>query len=103
LERSKIIVTPTSEANLVQYKDWDQTHYEPYAEKDLSAYHNKYCIYWYRYNPKYNLEYIEPITEEEYNNNADLKTQYESYYDYTLNLNREYTFGQFLGPNWERV
>lgn len=52
-----------------------------YTKKDLSAYEKKYCIYWYRYNEGYSLEYD---TTEGANND-------------------EYLFGRFLGDNWERI
>lgn len=30
-----------------------KTNFKAYQEQDLSAYHNKYCIYWYRYEKGY--------------------------------------------------
>ncbi len=30
-----------------------KTNFKTYQEQDLSAYHNKYCIYWYRYEKGY--------------------------------------------------
>ena len=103
LECSQIVVTAADESNLSKYQNWTMGHYEPYAEKDLSHYDNKYCIYWYRYNPKFKLEYTEPLSESEFNSNTTLKNQYNDYQHYTLSINKEYKFGQFLGPNWERV
>jgi hypothetical protein len=38
------------------------TYFTPYSEKDLSSYHNKYCIYWYHYEKGYKLS----PTEEKY-------------------------------------
>jgi hypothetical protein len=71
------ILNETEELSLKNYETYTKEHYEPYGEKDLSSYHNKYCIYWYRYNEGYNL------TEE----------------DDEL----EFKYGQFLGKQWERV
>ena len=64
---------------LQSYKD--KTNYLPYAEKDLSQFDNKYCIYWYRYKKGYSLTYD---TAE----NAD---------------NTEYLYGNFVGNNWIRM
>ena len=62
---------------LSQFKNKSQSHFSPaYAEPDLSNYENKYCIYWYRYNPSYKIEDTESL---------------------------DYRFGQFLGDSWERV
>ncbi len=59
----------------------------PAYEKDESAfaeYANKYCVYLYRYVELPTLTYDETKTLDDPNNT-------------------EYTFGRFLGPNWERV
>lgn len=40
------------EENIEAYYEKDYI-YEPYVKEDLSSYHNKYCIYWYRYIPGY--------------------------------------------------
>lgn len=40
------------EENIEAYYEEDYI-YEPYVKEDLSSYHNKYCIYWYRYIPGY--------------------------------------------------
>ena len=58
-----------------------KSNFTPYGEKDLDSYHNKYCIYWYRYKKGYSLTYNSE-------DNAD---------------NDEYLFGNFAGPNWERM
>lgn len=58
-----------------------KSDFTPYGEKKLDSYHNKYCIYWYRYKKGYSLTY----------NNEDGAD------------NDEYLFGNFAGPNWERM
>lgn len=58
-----------------------KSNFTPYGEKDLDSYHNKYCIYWYRYKKGYSLTY-----NSEDNANND-----------------EYLFGNFAGSNWERM
>ena len=58
-----------------------KSNFTPYGEKDLDSYHNKYCIYWYRYKKGYSLTYNSE-------DNAD---------------NDEYLFGNFAGSNWERM
>ena len=50
-----------------------KTNFLPYGEKDLSAYDNKYCIYWYLYNSEY------------------------------LPTGDEATFGNFVEEGWERL
>lgn len=58
-----------------------KSNFTPYGEKNLDSYHNKYCIYWYRYKKGYSLTYN---SEDNANNN-------------------EYLFGNFAGSNWERM
>ena len=75
-------------------------------EEYFAEFANKYCIYWYRYNEKYNLEYIVPLTQTEWNNlPADQKkdANYNAYVTACNKNNDEYQFGRFLGANWERV
>ncbi len=84
-------------AHLKSYKN--KTDYIPYAETDLSDYDNKYCIYWYRYNQKYNLDYIVPREQGDNESNSD----YNNYLTECEINNREYKFAQFLGKYWERV
>ena len=77
-----------------------------YMKDDLSEFNNKYCIYWYRYNEGYKMQYIIPVSEEEWNTLADDKKQYSTYNEYLNaceNNNIEYQFGQFFDSNWERV
>lgn len=59
--------------SLKNYKN--KTSFVEYASADLSAYANKYAIYWYRYNEGY----IPDMDSD------------------------EYKFAHFLGANWERV
>lgn len=73
-------------------------------EKEFEKYANRYCIYWYRYNEKHNLQYIVILSEEEWN--VLEEKEHSSYIDYKAACeknNDEYEFGQFLGNNWERV
>ena len=62
------------------------TDYPPYEkpESAFAEYANKYCMYLYRYVDVPTLVYNE---EEEPDSENNI----------------EYTFGRFLGPNWERV
>ena len=46
---------------LMSYEDRRQSQYTLYQEPDLSSDNNKYCIYWYRYEP----DYVAPATEEQ--------------------------------------
>ena len=39
--------------DLLSYKEKTKEDYVIYGGKDLSAYNNKYCIYWYRYEKDY--------------------------------------------------
>ena len=41
--------------------------YVTYQAQDLSVYDNKYCIYWYRYERGYKLEYQEGQNNDEFN------------------------------------
>ena len=75
-------------------------------EEYFATFANKYCIYWYRYNEKYNLQYIIPLTNEEWNALSNEQKKHSSYDEYVTACNKnndEYQFGQFLGKNWERV
>ena len=75
-------------------------------EEYFAEFANRYCIYWYRYNEKYNLEYIVPLTQTEWNNlPADQKkdANYSAYVTACNKNNDEYQFGRFLGANWERI
>lgn len=95
--------TKTDIAWLKTYKTKIKNSYIPYAETDLSNYDNKYCIYWYRYNEFYDLKFITPLTEEEWNNSETSHADYADYLKECENNNREYQFANFLGNNWERV
>ena len=46
--------------DLLSYKEKTKEDYVIYGGKDLSAYNNKYCIYWYRYEK----DYEPPDTEQ---------------------------------------
>ena len=75
-------------------------------EEYFATFANRYCIYWYRYNEKYDLQYIIPLTSEEWNALSDEQKKHSSYAEYVAACNKnndEYQFGQFLGKNWERV
>ena len=61
---------------LQRYNDVNYKFYK-YKVTDFSPYHNKYCLYWYRYERGYKLDYI---------------TQ-----------NREYSYGNFVGDGWRRL
>ena len=50
-----------------------------YKQKDFSAYANKYCVYWYRYERGYKLEYKKDANNDEYN------------------------FGKFMTDGWRKV
>ena len=80
-----------------------KTDYAPYVKEDFSEYANRYCIYWYRYNEGYKLEYIPPMSESEWNNNKTEHSDYQAYLDYCENNNIEYKYRNFLGDNWERL
>ena len=91
---------------LIGYKDKTKDDMPSYVKDDLSEFNNKYCIYWYRYNEGYKMQYIVPISEEEWNVLSDDKKQYSTYDEYLnacKNNNIEYQFGQFFDSNWERV
>lgn len=77
--------------------------YTPYVKEDFSEYANRYCIYWYRYNEGYKLEYIPPMSENEWNTNPTEHSDYQTYLKYCENNNNEYKYGNFLGDNWERL
>lgn len=65
--------------DLISYEN--QTEFIEYIRKDFSEYNNKYCIYWYRYERGYKLEY-----------------------DATEGANNdEYEFGRFMTDNWRRL
>lgn len=91
---SKIIVTSTVRGITKDDFEWfeyyrDNTSAEDYPayeknEEAFAEYANKYCVYLYRYVELPTLEYNEDEGPDSDNNT-------------------EYTFGRFLGPNWERV
>ena len=47
----KTVLDGTDYAELLTYDT--KTDFKTYTEQDLSAYANKYCIYWYRYEKDY--------------------------------------------------
>ena len=51
---------------LIAYKNSNYIFYE-YKQTDFSAYDNKYCLYWYRYEPGYKLEYKKDANNDEFN------------------------------------
>ncbi len=85
-----IIDNQTYIETLSYYKD--RNEYTPYKKDDFSAYANQYCVYWYRYNEGYKLEYIPEEAKP-----ADM-TEEEREWN-----NKEYKYAHFLGDNWERL
>lgn len=88
---SKIEWIKDAEDNDFNWFSYYKTHiattdYPPYEkpESAFAEYANKYCMYLYRYVDVPTLAYNE---EEEPDSENNI----------------EYTFGRFLGPNWERV
>lgn len=63
---------------LKNYHNNDYKFYE-YQQKDFSAYANKYCVYWYRYEQGYKLEYQKDANNDEFN------------------------FGKFMTDGWRRM
>ena len=63
---------------LKNYHNDDYKFYE-YQQKDFSAYANKYCVYWYRYEQGYKLEYQKDANNDEFN------------------------FGKFMTDGWRRM
>ena len=57
-ENNKDVIKDFSD--LLSYKEKTKKDYVIYGGKDLSAYNNKYCIYWYRYEK----DYEPPDTEQ---------------------------------------
>ena len=51
---------------LIKYSNNNYVFYE-YKVTDFSNYTNKYCIYWYRYERGYKLEYQKDADNDEYN------------------------------------
>lgn len=51
---------------LIAYRNANYS-YITYKAQDLSVYDNKYCIYWYRYERGYKLEYQEGQNNDEFN------------------------------------
>ena len=75
-------------------------------EEYFADFANRYCIYWYRYNEKYNLEYMIPLEESAWNELSAEEKKHSTYAEFIAACeknNDEYQFGQFLGQNWERV
>jgi hypothetical protein len=75
-------------------------------EEYFADFANRYCIYWYRYNKKYNLEYMIPLEESTWNELSAEEKKHSTYAEFIAACeknNDEYQFGQFLGQNWERV
>ena len=75
-------------------------------EEYFADFANRYCIYWYRYNKKYNLEYMIPLEESAWNELSAEEKKHSTYAEFIAACeknNDEYQFGQFLGQNWERV
>ena len=67
-------------AKLIAYKTKKDQFIE-YKTKDFSAYANKYCVYWYRYEKGYKLEYQKDATDN----------------------NKEFNFGKFMTDGWRRL
>lgn len=66
---------------LVKYKEKETYVSYKIPEDVIEEYHNKYCIYWYQYQPGFTLEYSSDP-------NVD---------------NTEYLYGNFAGANWVRI
>jgi hypothetical protein len=81
----------------------NKTEYTEYGAIDLSAYANRYSVYWYRYNQGYRLNYISILSEVEWNENKTEHESYSEYVNYCEKNNKEYRFANFLGNDWERV
>lgn len=71
----KLEIIDDLETELVNSKNVTKEELISYVSKDLSEYENRYCIWWYRYNPNYKL-------------NID---------------SEEYKLANFFGDYWERV
>ena len=65
-------------SKLTAYKN-NSYEFISYKQVDFSAYANKYCLYWYRYEPGYKLEYKKDANNDEYN------------------------FGKFMSDGWRRM
>lgn len=68
-------------AKLIAYKTKKKDQFIEYKTKDFSAYANKYCVYWYRYEKGYKLEYQKDATDN----------------------NKEFNFGKFMTDGWRRL
>ena len=55
----KTVLDGTDYAELLTYDT--KTEFKTYKEQDLSAYANKYCIYWYRYEKDYQNTDVEAL------------------------------------------
>lgn len=61
-------------SDLISYKN--KTEFVEYTRKDFTDFHNKYCIYWYRYEKNYIL---------------------------TPDNGNEYNYGRFMPDGWRRL
>lgn len=86
-----------NKTDYVKY-DKDEEYWEQFA--------NRYCVYWYRYNPHYLSTHIVPISKDEWDALAVKPTShdtYEAYESYIEQQNIEHKYGDFLGSYWERI
>lgn len=97
-------ITKTDEQWLSGYQLKVKSDFNVYLDRDLSQYQNKYCIYWYKYNPRSPLEYIPILSSDEWDELEE--KQHTSYEQYVVSCeinNKEYRFGRFLGSDWQRI
>lgn len=85
-----------------------KSDYEEYdkGEEYWEQYANRYCVYWYRYNPSYLSTHTIPIEEEEWNSLATKPTSHDTYAAYEAYIeqnNIEHKYADFLGSYWERI
>ena len=76
------------------------------GEEYWKQFANRYCVYWYRYNPHYLSTHTVPISQDEWNTLATKPTShdtYETYVSYVEQQNLEHKYGDFLGNYWERI
>ena len=86
--------------NKTEYKKYDQ------GEEYWKQFANRYCVYWYRYNPHYLSTHTVPISKDEWEVLATKPTShdtYEAYESYIEQQNIEHKYGDFLGSYWERI
>lgn len=98
----------TSEDTILLHSYENKTEYKKYdqGEEYWKQFANRYCVYWYRYNPHYLSTHTVPISEDEWEALATKPTShdtYEAYESYIEQQNIEHKYGDFLGSYWERI